>query len=117
MNESRAFQSLCAHFGISSQTPDDALTELAERMNKSSNDLSILMHYMRETEVSIYRLSQNSGLSVSAVKNRLSNEDAHAEMSRIIAGGKDKDYALVDLSQLSDAARAEVQAAQIKDEA
>ena len=117
MSNDKAFKSLCVHFGITAETPDEALEELAEKMNKASDDLSILMHYMRETGVSVYRLSQSSNLSVSAVKNRLSNRNALSEMSRIIAGGKDKDYALVDLSQLSDAALAEVQAAQIKDEA
>lgn len=115
MSNDKAFKSLCAHFGITAETPDEALTELSERMNKASKDISILMHFMREEGVSVYRLSQSSNLSVSAVKNRLGNREAAEEMEQIVAQGKDRDLALIDLSQLSAETRAEIEKAQTKE--
>lgn len=113
----RDFRAVCAHLGLESEHPADALAELSRRMEESSTGLSIMMAFMRAQDVSVYRLSQDSKLSVSAVKNRLSNEDVKEQLRTILSDSPNKHYALVDLSKLSDDALAEAKAAQIKNEA
>src|SRR5699024_11126508 len=79
-------------------------------MRQKSADLDVLMIFMRRTGASIYSLSKHSGLSVSAVRGRLASDQDQARLKDIEGQARDSDYAVVDLTRLSPAARAEVEA-------
>lgn len=104
-----AFAALSHHLGVSASTPDEALTQIAEAMRKNSTDLDVLMIFMRREGASIYSLSKHSGLSVSAVRGRLTSDQAQTRLEAIEGQTRDSDYVVVDLSRLSPAVRTEVE--------
>ena len=105
-NEQRSeLETICAHFDISTR---GTLEELRARMESASSALTILMIFLRDCGESVYGLSRDSGLSVSAVKNRLGNESARQRLAELLSETDPSRYELVDLSRLSESAVEEI---------
>src|SRR5699024_7471894 len=104
------FAAIASRLGVNATTGEEALSRIADTMRQKSADLDVLMIFMRRTGASIYSLSKHSGLSVSAVRGRLASAQAQARLKDTEGQARDSDYAVVDLTRLSPAARAEVEA-------
>lgn len=91
-----------------------AVSQLAETMSEASEGLSLVLLFLREEvsePASIYWLSKTSGLSVSAIKNRLAKPDVRTQLDRLLNRRAESEHVLVDLSRLPKDVRAAVETA------
>lgn len=112
--ESHHVAQIAAKYRVNAVDATEVVTTLARRANEASEGLSVIIAYLGsriESPAGYYGLSKASGLSVSAVKNRLSKrslQNVNPLIDEILAPQQDSQYVLVDLMELNETTREEI---------